>query len=37
MPLFGGKPTDDSASWEPQAAAGRLANTAGAAPAAPRP
>ena len=33
MPLFGNKPTDGSASWEPQAAAGRLAQTAGAAPA----
>jgi len=33
MPLFGGKQPDDSATWEPQAAAGRLAQTAGAAPA----
>ena len=33
MPLFG-KPSDDSsASWEPQAAGGRLAHTAGADPA----
>src|SRR6266702_8882582 len=32
MPLFSNKPTDGSASWEPQAAAGRLAQTAGAAP-----
>src|SRR5450631_2684145 len=32
MPLFGGKQADDSATWEPQAAAGRLAKTAGAAP-----
>src|SRR5271168_32429 len=32
MPLFGNKPTDDAAAWEPQAAAGRLAQTAGAAP-----
>ena len=30
MPLFGGKPADDAATWEPQAAAGRLAQTAGA-------
>src|SRR6202035_4009465 len=33
MPVFGGKPADSAAAWEPQAAAGRLANTAGAAPA----
>jgi uncharacterized protein YbjQ (UPF0145 family) len=33
MPLFGSKPADGSAAWEPQAAAGRLAQTAGAAPA----
>jgi uncharacterized protein YbjQ (UPF0145 family) len=33
MPLFGGKQGGDSATWEPQAAAGRLAQTAGAAPA----
>src|SRR5450755_2943713 len=33
MPLFGGKQADDSATWEPQAAASRLAQTAGAAPA----
>src|ERR1700757_4861929 len=33
MPVFGSKPAGDAAAWEPQAAAGRLANTAGAAPA----
>src|SRR6202167_137380 len=33
MPLFGSKSADGSAAWEPQAAAGRLAQTAGAAPA----
>src|ERR1700723_4315071 len=33
MPLFSNKPAGDTASWEPQAAAGRLAQTAGAAPA----
>jgi len=33
MPLFSNKPTDAAASWEPQAAAGRLAQTAGATPA----
>src|ERR1700729_1661237 len=33
MPVFGGKPADGGAAWEPQAAAGRLANTAGASPA----
>src|SRR5579862_182806 len=33
MPVFGSKPADSGAAWEPQAAAGRLANTAGAAPA----
>src|ERR1700744_3621665 len=33
MPLFGSKPAGDAAAWEPQAAAGRLAKTAGAAPA----
>src|ERR1700684_2860823 len=33
MPLFGGKQGGDAATWEPQAAAGRLAQTAGAAPA----
>src|ERR1700723_3506882 len=33
MPLFGSKPADGAATWEPQAAAGRLANTAGASPA----
>jgi uncharacterized protein YbjQ (UPF0145 family) len=33
MPLFSNKPTDAAASWEPQAAATRLAHTAGAAPA----
>src|SRR6201996_3912089 len=32
MPVFGSKPAGDAAAWEPQAAAGRLANTAGAAP-----
>jgi uncharacterized protein YbjQ (UPF0145 family) len=32
MPLFGNKPAGDSATWEPQAANGRLAHTAGAAP-----
>jgi uncharacterized protein YbjQ (UPF0145 family) len=32
MPVFGNKPAGDAASWEPQAAAGRLAHTAGAAP-----
>src|SRR5579862_7417724 len=33
MPLFGGNPTDSSSStWEPQAADGRLAHTAGADP-----
>src|ERR1700686_4778496 len=30
MPLFSNKPADSSATWEPQAAAGRLAHTAGA-------
>jgi uncharacterized protein YbjQ (UPF0145 family) len=33
MPLFGSKSGDDTSTWEPQAAAGRLAQTAGAAPA----
>src|ERR1700752_514109 len=33
MPVFGSKQADSGAAWEPQAAAGRLANTAGAAPA----
>ena len=33
MPVFGSKQTGDPAAWEPQAAAGRLAQTAGAAPA----
>jgi uncharacterized protein YbjQ (UPF0145 family) len=33
MPVFGSKPAGDTATWEPQAAAGRLAQTAGAAPA----
>src|SRR5580658_1657837 len=33
MPLFGSKPGDSAATWEPQAAEGRLAQTAGAAPA----
>src|SRR5271156_866109 len=32
MPIFGSKPADGAAAWEPQAAAGRLAQTAGAAP-----
>src|ERR1700693_4019151 len=32
MPLFGSKPADGAAAWEPQAAASRLAQTAGAAP-----
>src|SRR5580658_7993326 len=32
MPLFGSKPGDSAATWEPQAAEGRLAQTAGAAP-----
>ena len=32
MPLFGNKPDANTASWEPQAAATRLAQTAGAAP-----
>jgi len=33
MPLFGNKPAGDGATWEPQAADGRLAHTAGADPA----
>src|SRR5271154_6365715 len=33
MPVFGSKPAAGAAAWEPQAAAGRLAQTAGAAPA----
>src|ERR1700727_3960861 len=33
MPLFSNKPTDGAANWEPEAAAGRLAPTPGAAPA----
>jgi uncharacterized protein YbjQ (UPF0145 family) len=33
MPLFGNKTDGDSATWEPQAADGRLAHTAGATPA----
>ena len=33
MPVFGNKPAEGAAAWEPQAAVGRLANTAGAAPA----
>jgi uncharacterized protein YbjQ (UPF0145 family) len=33
MPLFGGKQAGDGATWEPQAAEGRLAQTAGASPA----
>ena len=32
MPLFANKPGDDAAAWEPQAADGRLAHTAGADP-----
>jgi len=32
MPLFGKNPTDSSSTWEPQAADGRLAHTAGADP-----
>ena len=32
MPLFGKGPTDDSSTWEPQAADSRLAATAGAEP-----
>ena len=32
MPLFSNKPTDGAANWEPEAAAGRLAHTAGAVP-----
>ncbi len=32
MPLFGGSSSDTTASWEPQAADGRLAHTAGADP-----
>ena len=32
MPLFGKDPTDSSSIWEPQAADGRLAHTAGADP-----
>jgi uncharacterized protein YbjQ (UPF0145 family) len=32
MPVFGSKQAGDAAAWEPQAAAGRLAHTAGAAP-----
>src|ERR1700751_988972 len=33
MPLFANKPAGDAAGWEPQAADGRLAHTAGADPA----
>src|ERR1700735_3297052 len=33
MPVFGSKQAGDAAAWEPQAAASRLAHTAGAAPA----
>jgi uncharacterized protein YbjQ (UPF0145 family) len=33
MPLFAGKPQGDAAVWEPEAADGRLAHTAGADPA----
>ncbi len=32
MPLFGNRPAADAATWEPQAADGRLAQTAGADP-----
>jgi uncharacterized protein YbjQ (UPF0145 family) len=32
MPLFGKTPSDSTSSWEPQAADGRLAHTAGAEP-----
>src|SRR5271166_6182706 len=32
MPVFGSKPPGDVAAWEPEAAAGRLAHTAGAVP-----
>src|SRR6204780_5093865 len=32
MPIFGNKPTPDAATWEPQVADSRLANTAGADP-----
>ena len=32
MPLFGNRPAADAAAWEPQAADGRLAQTAGADP-----
>ncbi len=32
MPLFSNKPAGESATWEPQAADGRLAHTAGADP-----
>ena len=32
MPLFGNAPDNSAAQWEPQAAGGRLASTAGAAP-----
>src|SRR6202161_3299164 len=33
MPLFSNKPADSAATWEPEAAAGRLGHTAGAGPA----
>jgi uncharacterized protein YbjQ (UPF0145 family) len=33
MPIFGGRPAGDAATWEPQAADSRLAQTAGADPA----
>ncbi len=33
MPLFSNKPADGAATWEPEAAAARLAHTAGAVPA----
>jgi uncharacterized protein YbjQ (UPF0145 family) len=32
MPLFGNRPAGDAATWEPQVAAGRLAQTAGSDP-----
>ncbi len=33
MPLFGNRPAVDAATWEPEAADSRLAQTAGADPA----
>ena len=33
MPIFGGRPSADATTWEPEAADGRLAHTAGADPA----